>query len=382
MKTLYLGLFLLFASFLFAQPDSPIKNDFKLSEENSPSTTFQANPKVFFNENNEYLSVWEDYRHGVLSYYAQRFDLLGNKIGSNFKVFGYEKILFNDQNVFAVNRQYVENSWGDGGSLLIAAKFSGTNVLNDSLILLGFASLPWCGTGWLGINYDILFSNNKYLMFFNDNGSLIKKTFSSTGSLMKESDLFKSSTLLVKSGNFSNGEHVVLWSPSVEWGPSELPLGIYGTFFNADDQMVKDSVLLLQFPDVNNPYFINGLNKFSHLRTIGDSRYQIFFVADSLKLFSFKFDRVGNLIGEVTKYQLPSTDLPGLNVSKDLTNYSLTSANNGFFDLFITVRTDNYQRHCVLNHLPFLTKHWRLRESSYQRRMCIRRSNFPQRHSS
>lgn len=342
MKTMNLGLFLLFASFIFAQNDSPIKNDFKLSKENSPSTFLQTNPKVFYNEHNEFLSVWEDYRNGVLSYYAQRFDILGNKIGSNFEVFGYDKVLFDDKTVLAAHISFYDYYFMDYGTVVVEAKFSDSTISNDPPILLGLGITPWCGTGWLGINYDIILSNNKYSVFFSNNGSLTKKTLSSTGSLTAETDLNKLSVLLGKAGSLAAGDHVVLWSPSAEWGPSDIPLGIYGTFFDSNNQVTGDSILLYRFSDGIERYSSYGFQDRLYLRTVSDSIYQAYFMGDSLNLVSFKFNKTGMLIGETSKYSLPSINLPGLNVFKDVLNYCFTNTNDGLFDLFTTIRTDNY----------------------------------------
>lgn len=342
MKVLYFVIYLSITSILFAQQEAPLKNDFKLSEENIPSTTVQTNPKVFYNENNEFLSVWEDYRTGVLSYYAQRFDLLGNKIGSNFKVFGYDKVLFDDKTVLAVHVSSYDYYFMDYGTVVVEAKLSDSTIFKDPPILLGSGITPWCATGWLGINYDIIFSNNKYVVFFNNNGSLTKKTLSSTGSLIEEVDLNKLSVLLAKAGSLANGDHAVLWSPSAEWGPSDIPLGIYGTFFNSNDQVTADSVLLYHFPDEMVHYGSYGFQDRLYLRTVSDSLYQVFFMGDSLKLISFKFNKTGNLIGEITKHSIPSIDLSGLNVYKNTFNYYLTNINNGLFDLFVTIQTDNF----------------------------------------
>lgn len=342
MKVIYFVLYLSITSILFAQQEAPLKNDFKISEENIPSTTVQTNPKVFYNNNNEFLSVWEDYRNGVLSYYAQRFDILGNKIGSNFKVFGYDKVLFDDKTVLAAHISSYDYYFMDYGTVVVEAKFSDSTISNDPPILLGSGITPWCGTGWLGINYDIILSNNKYSVFFNNNGSLTKKTLSSTGSLTEETDLNKLSILLGKAGSLATGDHVVLWSPSAEWGPSDIPLGIYGTFFDSNDQVIGDSVLLYRFSDGIERYSSYGFQDRLYLRTVSDSIYQVFFMRDSLKLVSFKFNKTGIPIGETTKYSLPSIDLPGLNVYKDALNYCFTNTNDGLFDLITTIRTDNY----------------------------------------
>ncbi len=61
-------------------------SDFKVNVDNFTSTFTQKNSDIIIFSNKSFLVVWEDERNGDLDIFAQRFDSLGNRVGSEFIV--------------------------------------------------------------------------------------------------------------------------------------------------------------------------------------------------------------------------------------------------------------------------------------------------------
>jgi len=67
----------------FNNQSQPIGTNFLI---NDYHTSFQGYPKIAVQANGAFIIVWQDERFGNADIFAQRFDSLGNRLGTNFKV--------------------------------------------------------------------------------------------------------------------------------------------------------------------------------------------------------------------------------------------------------------------------------------------------------
>ncbi len=167
---------------LFAQYN-PLVSDFRISNDNYEATYIQTQPFLFENNNKEFIVAWEDYRKGEVSYFAQRFDSLGNKIGNNFQTISNTEICFNNNSDFInIKQQHTQNYLSDGGTTqFYFSLFDKNNRQIKEETFLGFVSIPWCGTGYFGYGTKTCQTQNGYLFGLLDNTKFSLKKIDKDG---------------------------------------------------------------------------------------------------------------------------------------------------------------------------------------------------------
>ncbi|MBK7104627.1 MAG: T9SS type A sorting domain-containing protein [Ignavibacteriae bacterium] len=172
-KSIFTIIFLTFTSFHYSQIENALISDFRVSKDELFSSFKQANPNLFSNSSKEFIVAWEDYRLGDLNYFAQRFDSLGNKIGSNFKVnSNFDIVLDAEDGFLNISNEYYENFFDVGNRSVYASIFNSNNEIIKDEFLLGNITLPWCGTGYLGYGFKTIKSENGFTFGIRDNGKL------------------------------------------------------------------------------------------------------------------------------------------------------------------------------------------------------------------
>jgi len=327
-----LGLLLLTSNYLVHS--QPLVSDFKVSTNNSPSTIIQNEPKLFFNDSLGFLLTWTDFREGEEGVFAQRFDQLGNKIGSNFKIYGNENVVYKDPSQFLSIKSVYYDSWFWGGGFysLIGRISNPPSMLNDTLYL-GSGSLPWCGTGWLGISHTTFFQNNKFRCFFSNGGRVIRTDFNSSGSYLDQTLMQIFTAAWVNAVKLKDEDYSLFW---FNGHPDSGKIGLYGNFYNSADSVYSEKVLIAS----DSIWGLGGWVSFysvpnMSITSVNDTLYQIFWVnTDSLnrnliKIFYCKYDRRGNKVGETLSIPLDQ--------AKTLPYYfELTNSFNNKFSLVIS----------------------------------------------
>ena len=310
-SSLFLCTLLILAGFknIFSQP---LVTDFKISQDNSPSTIIQNNPKIFLNDTLGFLLTWTDYREGESEIYAQQFDRSGNKVGDNFKIFGNDDILYKSESHFlsikSVSYDYA--GYFPGNYNLVGRILNPPTMLNDTLYL-GFGSIPtWCATGWLGISHSTFYHKNKFRCFFSDGGRVTLRDFNALGSFSNQKQIPISSAAWVNAVKLKDNDYSLFWFNGY---PNSGKIGLYGNFYDSNDQIYSEKVLVAWdsvwrasgwvIPSTTPKFCITSVN---------DTLYQIFWIStDSLnrnlfKIFYKKFDRFGNKIEETLSIPITS----------------------------------------------------------------------------
>ena len=200
---------------------TPKVSDFRISIDNFNPTFKQEYPVLFANSNKEFIVAWEDYRLGNLAYFAQRFDSLGNKIGTNFKVHSNLNIVLGNNSEFLnISETYWESYYGGGELYFYANIYDANNNVVAENISVGAASIPWCGTGYLGVFSKACKTPNGYAFGLNDDGYLNLIEMDERGNFLHEWELYENEYLLPRVVNFdmayNDSAKIIAWVRSDE----------------------------------------------------------------------------------------------------------------------------------------------------------------------
>ncbi|MDI6779818.1 MAG: hypothetical protein QME25_06445, partial [Bacteroidota bacterium] len=309
--------------------------DFLISQDNSPSTFVQNNVKIFPNREIGFITAWEDYRDGVIGYYAQHYNNQGVPIGSNFSIFSNDEIIFSDSNSYLViDQQYITYfyPWYELGRINFYGRFYSPTDLIYTTKLLGSGVLPWCGTGYLGIDYDVASKSNGYIFLFRNDGLVQLSKYNREGDLLHQSyfdfDYQKRAAAASIAVNKQN-DYLLAW-----FGVKDtLPYSYYGIFFNSNDSIISFDVPLGFIFDSTRYYW--GPHNYHHLKAINvsDTAYQVFLLdRDSCKLYFKKYDRVGNALGELQSLHIPHLMREDMNIL----NFAFSNTQNDRFAVMLS----------------------------------------------
>ena len=342
-----------------------LANDFRVSDDNTPSTFKQEGTRLFPDNLSGGLYTWQDYRFGELSYFAQRIDSLGNKIGDNFQILSDLDLCFAPNGSFLVLREQTYSSLFPGGwdgSYTIEGKI----YLNENTSLPPFymagGILPWCGTGWLGIHNTLARTDNYYLNFHASGGAVSFGKYDFNGNLVfqiNSYDILPLNAFDIACASNKANEYVLFsLQNSLDFSTGRL----YGTFFSSKDSIISNNVLIdtLKF-EVISPQSDN-----LRVISIQDSIYQVFLASsDSLVIYSYKVNRDGTIINSQSSLRLFTSELTGNNIYRVISNFTITQLNDNKFSLLVTVNESRYPSQRDFNSLFTFNKNGELIEARY-----------------
>jgi hypothetical protein len=293
LKSFIIILFIL-PSFLFSQP---FKTDFKINQDNQPSTIFQMYPKVFVKDANRFLLTWTDYRRGDEKIYAQWYDGNGNKMGGNFEIAGnYDVVFVNDSTFVAV---YTEGEYYPFYSIQY---FRGKVYINDiplnNVLNLGSITIPEEGiiVGTEGSTSNLLYENK--LFAFVSNLGFVYRTIVTFPLFETIIDTIETNgkAYKIKSEKLITSDYALFFFKDSMMYNTD---GLYGNFYDHNGQLISTRKIYA---------YSNSLSKLpSYMVTnLQDSTYLILLLENSLnKLLLIKLDRSGNQLGIINEVQVP-----------------------------------------------------------------------------
>ncbi len=364
-------------SFTFAQfRYSPLVSDFKVSNDNDPSTFIQEETRFFPSDSKGGSYTWQDYRLGELTIFAQKVDSIGNKIGKNFEIFSDLDLCFAPDGSFLVLKESSSSSYYPGGWDGFYA-IDGKIYLdeNTSLPPFNIASgiLPWCGTGWLGIHNTLGRTDNHYLNFHSSGGIVSFSKYDFNGNLVFQIIPFDSLPLnaydVACAVNYAN-EYALF---SLQVSPDYSFGNLYGTFFSSADSIIANNVLI----DSTN-FFVN-YDRSNQLRTITlcDSTYQVFYISyDSLIIYTWIVNSDGGQVSAQPDLNLSKSDFMGNNINRWITNFAITPIINDKFSLLITVEESRYPSYKEFHTLFTFDKNGKLIDTQYDSSLTIRLGKY------
>ena len=335
MKNIYFILILFFISILnFSQDfNSPHAREFLISEENNPSTFEQANPKLF-TDGDGFIVTWTDYRLGTATRFAQKFDPLGNKMGNNLLIYYDDSVILKNDSVYSL-----------GGRI---SSFDKDNNLLNSFDVERSSGSGWCGTGWLGEDYQFWKSKNGFAYFFNSGGKVSSFKFDEQGNKINTwddslgfDDTFTFTELKVsgmKDGSHILAVHKLVYLNDPAPDSEEPTADVYVSFFDSEDSLLAPDVRLnLTNEEESDLYSSPELSRIKVI-PLNNEVYQVFYLrTEPLSLVSQKIDKRGSLAG----------NKDSIFISDEYYyyyNFSISNLTGSGFDVLISLHDypDNY----------------------------------------
>jgi hypothetical protein len=307
--------------------------DFLISGEDNPSTFQHQHVRLFPFSFNHFIAAWEDNRDGDWGWYAQECDSAGGLLGKNFSILSNKIVQRTSDGSYLVLSEKM-SSFFDEQSISVYGNFFGpTHQLLQST-LLGSAALPWCGTGYLGLDYDCKSTSNNYLFLFRNDGQLSLSKYQSGGTeVFRLSDSLLYGRVAYSSALAFNArnDYAIIWCRTDRTTMRDY--GVYGTFLND-----RDSVLALDQPlgfpfDSSKGIFSSRRSLILKSIALPDSAYLIFVPnADSGLVYFGTFDRYGSPLSDIHSLPIPRTNSQTPNV----VNISLSQIVNNSFNLLVS----------------------------------------------
>lgn len=371
LSNLFIQLFT-FAQFRY----SPSVTDFKVSNDNSPSSFKQEGTRFFPHNSHGGLYTWQDYRLGEQSIFAQKIDSLGNKIGKNFEIFSDLDICFAPSGSFLVLKEtssssYYPGGW-DGFYTIDGKIYSDENVSFTPFNIAG-GIVPWCGTGWLGIHNCLARTDNHYLIFHSSGGHVSFNKYDFNGNLVfqiiPDDSLPINAYDIACSANKANEFALFSLQISQDYNYGNL----FGTYFSASDSIIANNVL------IDSTNFYANYSQSNHLKSIalGDSTYQVFYLAhDSIKVYTWIVNRDGSKIAPLARLQLYQSELGGNNIYRWVTNFAISPIVDDKFSLLVTVNESRYPSYKDFHSLFTFNTNGELLETQYDSSATIRLGKY------
>ncbi len=270
-----------------------VTSDFRISSDSTPSTFVQKNIRLFPKTDSGFVAAWEDDRGGEKSFYAQRFDASGNKIGGNYKTFSNEAISFLKDGSSLSIKQTI-SPWEDYCYIEVQGYFSDSSgVVFDSLSLVS-SFLPGCGNLYQEVEYYYANSDDSYYFLFRNMGKLNIWRYDKYGHVDEAMILITTGYESIRSASISvhqKGDYLLTFYKTFINGQNE----IYGTFVNS-----TDSILAQPHPlglCVDTLYNRNSYDHFPLIKSclLSDSTYEVFATRNDSALLEYRaFDLTGN----------------------------------------------------------------------------------------
>ena len=339
--TRYCWLFRFSALFLccaFAIPPSEAGdvNDFYISTEPTPSIIIQKEPRLFSTLDGGFIIAWEDHRLGEDAYFAQKFNSSGNLIGGNFPVVGNAGMAFlpDGTGMILGTETVPEMVWTIDPIFLVKGQIltSSGNPLQEFNIDSNDSNIfPPCPTGFWGLGVDLVATNTDFISGFNFGGAISLKKFNSDGELTFDSknhlNLPETAMTFSLAAN-SRDQYVLLWFNA---DPDRLLSGIYATFFNSQDSIIAENVLVHAYKP---RYYYFEEKTWLRAVAVADTAFEFFWIeVDSLILKNIIYSSTGQALNYVQKTDLPRP--PGY--QQKISNFAFTNSQYGAFGLLITV---------------------------------------------
>jgi hypothetical protein len=315
----------------------PQINGLHISQDRAPATFKHQSPRLYPNKYNGFTVVWEDFREGEPLFYAQVYDSLNNPVGKNFKINGNEQLYFSPSNFISLNTVTYDpyNMGYDSPTYfeVYGSLYNNQTRLVKSVGLAG-GEYPWCGTGYLGTQSEMITSDSSFIFLFMNDGIVSTGRYDYAGNRLSSRLVFDPGSGL-RAGRIAadinnNGNYLLAW---LNVQGSNLRAGYYGTVFNSKDSIVVANKLLLQFPfdTTRGTDFIWGNLSYIKVKTVSDSLFEVFFIRqDSSKIIYATFDDKGNLIGNVNTFDISFYKSSDINAYYDINSPILVPIQNDF----------------------------------------------------
>lgn len=319
----YFILCILFAvSHIGGQGRSHQSEEFKINNDNMPSTFFQSDAKLFDFGKDGFINTWKDARDGEVSTYAQRFDSSGNSINSNFKILSDDGIYFNDdQYLFVKNIGYYD--------LFIEGFISSDDFSSGKPFIVGYLNMGCVIMGNPSPIFTVCNTSSSYIFGLCLNGEVIINTFDLLGN--KLSDIPNENwwgTVNLTSAVTNNNYMFLYFISDVIYNDG----GVYATFYNDSNQVVSDKVLLKSYEDL--PDLQTDFGPTLLARPLTGLEYQtIIFDEDSLKFFIDQFNTLGQKTKETEAITLQSLPDSGLIIY----NFTRSNLPQNQFEIILTL---------------------------------------------
>jgi hypothetical protein len=321
-----------------------VVTDFKISTDNLPSTIIQSNPKLFYNGSKRFLVTWEDYRNGEENSYAQWFDSLGNKVGENFKILSNGSISFaKDGSYLGLQEDYFEYSAMDLSGVNVWGRIYYQNNKSSNTFFLGGGSYPWCGTGWLGIDYNVTNFSSGYIFVNSNDGSITFSKYDNLGNQIFYKNLdtiisARSTKICIASNKndyyilaYHNGG-INYFNPKAD----TLNFGIYASFFSLKDSLMAKDIMIDSTGKIGDDWYSYNA-PYMKISIIEDSLFQVFWLyKNSTILNSSIYNSNGVKIGLTQKVYLPNSTLT-LNGYRTINNFTFSNLDDNKSALLISM---------------------------------------------
>ncbi|MDP2207601.1 MAG: T9SS type A sorting domain-containing protein [Bacteroidota bacterium] len=323
-------------------------SDFLISEENVPSTFVQKNVRVFPNSTKGFVAAWEDNRDGYPGFYAQKFDQYHNPIGKNFSVSSNSMFRFiNNSSFLSIGHQISAGYWDDQ-MMFVNGTFhdsTGKHLISKTL---DWAILPWCGTGYLGVDYHSASTLNQFLFLMRNDGRISISKYDGIGNrLYFQEDLleYPKKAAAASIASSTSGRYLMTW---FEIDENYTETGYFGTFYDSNDSIIVAEVPLgfpIRSSDEPSFFYRPILMKTVCLL---DSAYLIFVAnTDSGYVYYRKFNLQGNSLSEVQRLAIPIVGT----TDNYLYNFSISNIQNNKFNILLTNSGYRLSQRILTNHL-------------------------------
>ncbi|MBV6514328.1 MAG: hypothetical protein FMNOHCHN_03944 [Ignavibacteriaceae bacterium] len=241
MRSLFL---IILAGISLAQNPIAIRNTFTLSQNVAGVPLQQRDARLFYNENQEFMVVWEDERSGEIGHYYRRISPSGAFVSEVTPTFGNAFVVYTGSNSFI-----------SGNASWYSSPFNLDYVLNaraysDDLPVWGQRRVNYFtyddrDFGWLGFSYTEISAGDSVYLFSSRSGRVQRQIYNKTLSEMYDSSFTGIYNSISGTLSKTIDNRIAFFWVNYEWLPGYPEwYSIYGRFYNTNGTIQTDSVLI------------------------------------------------------------------------------------------------------------------------------------------
>ncbi|GMU87457.1 MAG: hypothetical protein AMXMBFR48_26980 [Ignavibacteriales bacterium] len=331
-------LLVLSGAILFAQNPVLLRDTYRIGTDQPDAPLLQTDPRLFHNDSGDFLVAWEDHRFGRQDYFYRRVSSDGTFLSDPKPINGNRDILFLTGNQFiAFSGRWSPYMFDDSYYLVAAQRYVNGEPVGSEVPVSGYPT-SWCGTGWMGFSYSAAALSDGFVTHTALNGYIYRSKFTSDAvPVYEHAETGIMDAIYVTSTTGTGGAPAIFWvrQPWDMMG-TDPEHRIYARFYDAQDSVLADSVLLFTFSGLLYGIGYAEMAPPMYVKPVDNHAYRVIYFYRG-KIYTAAVSHSGSIISGPDSLAVPDISADG----EGFRGISISNTRDGSFDLLVA--TDQLQ---------------------------------------
>ncbi|MCK6614216.1 MAG: T9SS type A sorting domain-containing protein [Ignavibacteriaceae bacterium] len=326
-------LLVLSGAVLFAQNPVLLRDTYRIGSDQQDAPLVQSDPRLFHNDSDDFLVAWEDLRFGRQDYFFRRVSSDGTFLSDPKPINGNRDILFLPGNQFiAFSGRWSPYMFDDSYYSVAAQRYVNGEPVGNEVPVSGYPT-SWCGTGWMGFSYSAAALSDGFVAHVANNGYILRSKFTLDAVPVYEHvETGIMDAIYVTSATGTGGAPAIFWvrQPFDMMG-TDPEHRIYARFYDAQDSVLADSVLLFTFSGLLYNLYGAEISAPMYIKPVNNNAYRVMYFYLG-KIYTTVVSHNGTIISGPDSLAVPDISADG----DGFRGISISNTREGSFDVIVT----------------------------------------------